>query len=247
MNFRFGLVLVTIAVIVSGCASKPQQPISLAQDAIGSKSGRVGVAMAKLPKLDTQTPGAGCLLCIAAATMANSALTTHAQTLPYDDVTAMKESVAKLMRSKGADVVVIDENLDIEALPTFSGGGENVAKKDFTALGKKHNITRLLVIDMKALGFIRTYSAYFPTSDPKGYFNGEGYLVDLKTNAYDWYLPVVITKSADGKWDEPPTFPGLTNAYFQAVEMGKDALLKPIKGEAAAATLGRAPSASTVQ
>lgn len=248
MNCRLGLILTTIAVITSGCASKPQQPISLTQDAIGAKSGRVGVAMTKLPKLDTQIPGAGCLLCLATATMANSSLTTHAQTLPYDDITSIKENVAKFLRDKGTDAIVIDEYLDLDALPAFEGAGENVAKKDFTALGKKHNINRLLVIEMKALGFIRTYSAYVPTSDPKAYFNGDGYLLDLKSNAYNWYLPVVVTKSADGKWDEPPTFPGLTNAYFQAVEIGKDALLKPIMGNAGQpATLGSAQQPSTVR
>ncbi|MBI4998879.1 MAG: hypothetical protein HZA64_01190 [Rhodocyclales bacterium] len=204
--------------------------------------------MTTLPKLDTQIPGASCLVCLATATLANADLTTHAQTLPHDDLTSMKETVAKHLRAKGADALVIDEYIDLDALPSFDGGGENIAKKDFTAVGKKYNINRLLVIEMKALGFIRTYSAYIPTSDPKAYLNGNGYLVDMKTNAYDWYLPVVVTKSADGKWDEPPTFPGLTNAYFQAVEIAKDTLLKPIKGEGVpTATLGRAQSPSAIQ
>jgi hypothetical protein len=240
MKRCLGLLLAAMAVIVSGCATKPQQPVSLVQEAIGSKAGRVGVAMTKLPQLDTQVPGAGCLLCLATAKMATADLTTHAQTLPSDDVTSLKESIAQALRAKGTDALLIDEYIDLDALPSFSGSGENVANKDFTALGKKYNVNRLLVIQTKALGFIRTYSAYFPTSDPKAYFNADGYLVDLKTNSYDWFLPVVITKSTDGKWDEPPTFPGLTNAYFQAVELGKDALLKPIQGEGAPmATLGR--------
>ena len=29
------------------------------------------------------------------------------------------------------------------------------------------------------------------------------------------------------KWDEAPNFPGLTNAYFQAIETAKNGLLKP--------------------
>lgn len=246
VNCRLGLVLTAIAVITSGCASKPQQPISLGQDAIGSKSGRVGVAMAQLPKLDTQVPGANCLLCLAVAALANSSLTTHAQTLPYDDITSMKETLARLLRDKGADAFVIDEYLDINGLPSFDGGGGNLAKKDFTSFGKKYSINRLLVIEVKALGFIRTYSAYIPTSDPKAYFKGDGYLVDLKRNAYEWYLPVVVTKSTDGNWDEPPTFPGLTNAYFQAIETGKDALLRPIRLESPT-TLGSASQQMTVQ
>jgi hypothetical protein len=32
-------------------------------------------------------------------------------------------------------------------------------------------------------------------------------------------------KSAESTWDEAPTFPGLTNAYYQALELAKDAFL----------------------
>ena len=36
-------------------------------------------------------------------------------------------------------------------------------------------------------------------------------------------------RNADGAWDEPAKFPGLTNAYFQVVELGKDEVLRPFK------------------
>jgi hypothetical protein len=38
-----------------------------------------------------------------------------------------------------------------------------------------------------------------------------------------------VQKATDGDWDEPPKFPGLTNAYFQAVEQFKDGAKKPFK------------------
>jgi hypothetical protein len=83
-----------------------------------------------------------------------------------------------------------------------------------------------LVISITSLGFLRTYSAYIPTSPPKGLLEGVGYMVNLKTNNYEWYERVTIIKSADGNWDEPPQFPGLTNAYFQTLELGKDSFLR---------------------
>jgi hypothetical protein len=57
---------------------------------------------------------------------------------------------------------------------------------------------------------------------------GASYIVDLTSNNYDWYLPLDIQRSAEGAWDEPPQFPGLTNAYFQTVEMAKDSIQKPL-------------------
>ena len=84
------------------------------------------------------------------------------------------------------------------------------------------------MIDITALGFTRTYSAYIPTSDPKALLRGAGYIVNLNNNTYEWYMPVIITKSADKNWDEPTKFPGLTNAYFHALELGKDRFFEPL-------------------
>jgi hypothetical protein len=102
----------------------------------------------------------------------------------------------------------------------------NTARKDFSALKKKHNLDKILVINISSLGIWRNYSAYIPNGDPKAVVKGQGYLVNLKSNTYDWYQPVDVAKSAGGKWDEEPKFPGLTNAYFQAIELGKDVFLK---------------------
>ena len=226
MKNRIILIIAAVA-IFSGCASPPQKPVPLDQGTISGKSGRIGVVMVALPKVDTHLPGAGCLLCLMAASIANSALTKHSQTLPYEDIPQLKNSMAELLRKKGADVTLIEEDLNLDALSDFNSTGPNVAKKDFSSFKKKYNIDKLLVIRIATMGMVRTYSSYVPTSDPKGVLNGVGYIVNLNTNSYEWYLPVNVAKSADGNWDEPPKFPGLTNAYFQALETGKDGFLKP--------------------
>ena len=112
---------------------------------------------------------------------------------------------------------------------TFSSKEPDFAAKDFSSLKSQLNVDRLLVIDINALGALRTYSAYIPTSDPKAVLRGTGYIVNLSNNALDWYLPVNILKSAEQSWDEPPKFPGLTNAYFQAIEVGKDTFKQPFQ------------------
>src|SRR5437773_8351923 len=99
MSYRIELVLAVLAVSLGGCATPPQQaPIPLADTAIAPKSGRVGVAMTPLPKIDTEFPGAWCLLCYAAASAANSSLTNHAKTLAYEDLPKLKDEVANLVR-----------------------------------------------------------------------------------------------------------------------------------------------------
>lgn len=217
------------ASVLTGCATAPQQPVPLNPGSLGGSGGRVAVAMTPLPKVDTAFPGAGCLLCLAAASVANSSLTDHARTLPLEDLPRLKDLVAEAVRVKGANAQVLAEDLKVADLPSAAAKGPNVADKDFAAVGSRHGVDKLIIVSVEALGFERTYSAYFPTSDPKAVLRGVAYMVDVKTNTYDWYQPLAVLRSADGAWDEPKKFPGLTNAYFQVLETGKDEVLKPFK------------------
>ncbi|MDR1461830.1 MAG: hypothetical protein LBI68_01640 [Azoarcus sp.] len=231
MKRRISFVLAIAAIILGGCAT-PQQALELAGEALTPQSGKVGIAMAQIPKADTYFPGASCLLCFGAAALANSKLTAHTQTLSNEDLPKLKNEIASLLSEQGVQTQVIEEVIDVSALPSFSSKEANIARKNFDAFRTKYSIDKLIVIAITGHGFVRSYSAYIPTSDPKGVLNGIGYMVDLASNRYEWYQPVLIFKSADGEWDEPPQFPGLTNAYFQAVETGKDILLKPFVGKA---------------
>jgi hypothetical protein len=228
---KFGLAAALAAVVLllaGGCATPPQPPIPLSDSTLKSPGARIGVAMSPLPKVDTHLLGASCLLCYAAASVANSSLTSHAGTLPLEDLPKLKADAAAALRKKGLEVVVIDEDVKIEDLPAFSSQQPNTARKNFSSLRDKYKLDKLLVIDITTLGFQRTYSAYIPTGDPKGIVRGSGYIVNLQTHALEWYVPVEILKSAEGKWDEPPKFPGLSNAYFQALELGRDSFVKPL-------------------
>jgi PBP1b-binding outer membrane lipoprotein LpoB len=227
IKLSFTIAAAFIALMLGGCVTKPQLPVSLAQESLSTKSEKIGVAMTALPKVDTQFPGTGCILCIAAAAIANSDLTTYTQTLTHEDLPQLKAQVADTLRKKGSTVVMIEEVLDIDKLPDLKSEVPNTATKDFSSLQKKYNLDKLLVINISTLGIWRNYSAYIPSGDPKAVVKGKGYLVNLKSNVYEWYEPLDIAKSADGKWDEAPKFPGLTNAYFQAIELGKDSFLKP--------------------
>nr|WP_240733945.1 hypothetical protein [Dyella soli] len=215
---------------MSGCAVAPQRPIAFAAPSGTTQAEKVGIAMTALPKVDTSLPGAGCLLCMAAASLANEKLTSYAHSLPAEGLPHLKNDVADLLRKQGVNVVVIDEPLVVDKLPKATAKGDDIPRKDYSSLRTKYSIDHLIVIDIQQIGFERTYADYFPTSDPKGAVTGVGYEVNLGTNTYEWYSPLSIRISTDGKWDEPPMFPGLTNAYYQALETSKDDLLKPFRG-----------------
>ncbi len=229
MQNRIRLTAAAIVLMLGGCATVQQQPIGFSRDAFTTgKPSRIGVVMAPLPKVDTYLPGAGCLLCYAIAATANNSLNTYSHTLTVEDLPTLKKAAADLLVKQGLDVTVIADDLNIAALPKNHADGPNMTKQDFSSLKAKYNVDKLLVIEVTMLGFVRTYADYIPTSDPKAELAGKGYIVDLTTNTLDWYDPVSIVKSSDGAWSEPPKFPGLTNAYFQAIELGKDGFLKPL-------------------
>jgi hypothetical protein len=221
--------LAALVLFLTACATPPQKPVSIAADTLSKKESRIGVAMSPLPKPEMHIIGAGCLLCIAAANIANASLNDHTATLTADDLADLKEEIARRIRAKGGNAIVVAEPLEVAKLADVNAPQADFARKNFTPLRERYGVDKLLVIEIERLGMWRTYSAYVPTSDPKATLQGKGYVVNLSNNAYEWYLPVTILKASDKGWDEPPKFPGLTNAYFQAMEGGKDAFLQPFQ------------------
>jgi len=55
-------------------------------------------------------------------------------------------------------------------------------------------------------------------------------LVNLETNQYDWYLPI-YEKNTVGTWKEGPSYPGLTNAYYQGIAATRDKILNTFQAK----------------
>lgn len=217
------------AALLAGCAATPQTPIAMGSDYFNSaKAGRIGVVVAELPAPDTSFPGADCLLCLAAASVANSSMTSAVKGWPLDDIKPLRGELVSLLNARGLQAQAVEEPLKIDALPDRNGAEPGSSRKDFSSF-KARGVDRLLVVNVKALGAWRNYAAYVPTGAPRAVFRGEAYIVDLGTHRFDWYLPIELSRPADGNWDEPPKFPGLTNAYFQVLEEGKDLVKRPFQ------------------
>jgi len=223
VNIRNLLAGIAVAISLAACQTAPQNPVLLSKGSLGAQKGRVAVGV-RAATPDLYLPGAGCLLCLGAATIANSSLNTYAKTLKTDELLQVKAELVELMRKQGIDAVALDGQIDIAKLPDLKLG-VNMATKDFSSVDK--GFDHLVVINVDQVGFVRTYSGYVPTSAAKATVSAFAFMVDTKTNAYEWYDHITIQRSADGAWDEAPAFPGLTNAYFQAIEQTKDRVKAP--------------------
>jgi len=231
MKFFKLIGLIVLGLILVGCAT-PQLPVKLAADSFStstSSSEKIGIAMTSIPVADTYFPGADCLLCLVTANATNSTLSKYTKTLSVEELNALKVDIAAALKAKkNIDIVLIADSLDLKSMPDFPNSGPNIAKKDFTSLKTKYGVDKLLVVQVLAVGFTRPYASYIPTGAPKAMVSSTGFLVNLKTNTFEWYLPTQTIRGAEGNWDEPPQFPGLTNAYFQAVEQGRDLLINTL-------------------
>jgi len=136
------------AVLLSGCATPPQTPVSLAKEAFDPAVGKMGVAMSAIPKPSVDVSSAGCLLCLIAASAANSSLSQHADKLGYEDLSKLRNELVTAMRRKGIDALAVENAIDVRGLPSYRSEGPNVARPDFTEFRSKLQVDKLLVVDV---------------------------------------------------------------------------------------------------
>lgn len=233
MNRLFAVFSALILLALAGCSSLPsQEPVAFTGGAEYFTSGKVAVVSTQVPDSDTTFPGADCLLCAAAAAASNSDLTTQVRTFSNDDIAALPKELLQLLKAKGKSSVLVETPLVLKELPKYKSDIPNSTERDFGQLAQQYGASEILVLDWRGLGAIRTYSnGYFPQGGPRGYVRGYAYLVDAKTNTYKWFQPLKTEIHVEGEWDEPKQFPGVTNAYYQAVEETRDAVLAPFKSK----------------
>lgn len=221
------LALLAAVMLLSACGSTPQAPVNLSSNYFeANKDNKLGVYLNAIPEVDTSLPGASCLLCYAAASAANSSLSSHFQSLQSDDLAVIDEELLELLKAKGVKAQQIDTNINIDKLKKFKTKELNFASKDFRSLKDTLAVDQLLVIDFDMVGAVRSYSSYIPNGPPTAAVSGTVYIVDLASNQYVQFDRFNINLAAQGEWDEPPAFPGLTTSYYQVVEMAKDRIKK---------------------
>lgn len=206
---------------LGGCASQPQLPVAYSDQSFNPSS-KIGLAVSEIPMPALSYPGAGCLLCLAAASAANGNLSKHVKTLSPKDLERIASMVQKRMSELGYDIIIIDSPLYVKNLQKFSSKEPNTAKKDFSYFKETYDIDYLIGIELDVVGLQRFYAGYAPTTPPQVIASGRQYAVRISDNTYTWFKPLNILRNAEGEWKESPNYPGLTNAYYQVIEMVLD-------------------------
>ncbi|RZM81653.1 hypothetical protein C3B51_07870 [Pseudoalteromonas rubra] len=218
---QLSILIVLLTIFLAGCKSTPQPAVRLKPELLNENI-RVGIYINEIAPATTSIQGADCLLCYGVAVAANSSLSNHLESLPTTDIESAKQVVYDGYKSKTQHVEFVNLSKDkLSKLKKFKGE-LGFAKKDYRSLKSELNIDVLVVLNIYAHGAHRMYSAYVPVTDPQGYVAGVIYSVDLETNQYVQFQRFNRKILVEGEWDEPKQqFPGVTNAYYQAVEKVK--------------------------
>jgi hypothetical protein len=224
-------IIAPLAIIfsVQGCISV-QQPVPMdfskweAQD---SKAKKIAILINPLPEPNTHKIGAQGLLDIAINNSNAAELTAHLKTLDITEFLAIKNQLGEKVSQNGAEPILLASDYSLPKLPEFEKEG-NYTKVDYQSLKETLGADQLILINVSRVGTIRSYYGFIPTTAPQGVFTGTAQLIDLSSNQIYWHHPVNVQKPAAQEWNEAPTYPGLTNAMYQALDQGRVLLLEPL-------------------
>lgn len=221
--------IVLISVLLAACGSTPQGFVPLVKNNVQNQGTKIGfVYISPEDKATTNIYGAGCLLCYGVASALTSSLDTHIESeISADELLVIKQAVVDGYGALDVSLQEITLAKPIDKMKKFDG--ENgFAKRDFRSLKQSKGLDMLVVLELNEHGAYRSFSNYVPNGDPQGYVSGTLYTVDLTTNGYIQYLKIDEKVQPQGNWDEPPTFPSVTTAYYQALENVKDSIKKSL-------------------
>lgn len=214
-----------------GCASiPPQQPVAFNKNPAQAEE-TIAVSISDVPDVQITYPGASCLLCLGVAAVANTGISTEVKKLNSDDLQPLGSELIEVLENSGHAVKVLDDKFSLKKLKKFESTEINAARKDYRPLKNQLQASHLLVVDLDYVGIKRDYASYVPTSEPYAIVQGLAYIINLTTNIYEWYLPIQQRHSPGQEWKNPPSYPALINAYYQAIETTREQVLSALSAD----------------
>jgi hypothetical protein len=222
--------LALVAVLFfAGCAIAPQKPVAITDTYWEQQDQRIGVYVQPIEAPQLYLEGDVRLLDYAVISAVMSSVKSHFSGLDTTDYEFLREDINNHFSQEGKLVKLISEDITLEDLPSFNDPNAkdelHFSRTDYSQLKNKLEVDQLLIIKAKRVGLARPYASIMPMADPRAIFEIEGELVDLSNNQLLWYSTISHANFSTGDWDEPPTYPGLTNAFYTTLEAAKQEVM----------------------
>lgn len=222
------LFLISLVILVlSGCVQvKPQVPLSDAFWQANEK--KIAVALVIPEQADFYPMGDIRLLDYAIVMGVMSDVASYSETLELSDFETLGGSLEESLSASGYSVVRIPT---FDTLDSFKDLNQKdtdsvvYAYKDFSSLASEYGVSKLLLVNLTQAGISRNYNGFLPLDDPHAIITVSGQVIDLSNNQLLWNYTRTKKKFANGAWDEAPSYPGLTEGYYVAMEEMKSQLV----------------------
>ncbi len=222
-----GMVLISL----TGCG--PSR-IALKPSFWDNKEQKIGIAFIKYPEAGAHRQGSEGLLDMAINASLASEMSAYLKSIDVEAYEEVAQSFKEKFASKGIEVQIFKGKLDLETLedtPRSSGRSlsSTTFKKDLSFMKQKFKIDKVLLLGVDAYGTLRNYYGFIPLGAPKALFKVSGQLVDLESNNKEWFDfqdQEYATAPVMGEWNQPPTYPNLTNALIVAMNNAKEYIIR---------------------
>lgn len=249
MRFLKVLLLVIVGSLFAGCSTAPPF-VSLSKEFYQNPNTHVGLVVMQPETPSFTWEGDVGLIEAGIIKVATASLDSHVKTLDLAEFKTIENELAEVLRQKGFTTQVIAEVPDLEKLKDFSDPDTKdaiyFAEKDMTHLAKELGVDYLVWLRVSQAGVARPYHGFIPMGAPRAAFYVACRIFDLRSNRLLWKHLVIKANSPDGNWDEPPSFPGLSNSFYVTLEQAKkeivDTLANPEVTVVADAKASAAPS-----
>ncbi len=230
-RIKIFVLVAALSLGIVGCAPTIT-PIPIESDFWAGTTANIGVVMLPAPPVAASFPGADCLLCMMTAQAANGGLARHVATLNDDELKDFPQQIVAALRKKQIQAIAVEDVTPLKEMEKIQPTDENGADRDF-GIYRDQGFTHVVLVDIGALGVARNYAAYVPTGDPFGVMSGSVALIDVANNKFEMRMVINSTYTTGGNWNDPPSYPSVTNSFYAAIEQGKEMVLSALNVELA--------------
>jgi len=205
----------SLLLLVGGCAP---QPLKVDQTFWSKPGQRIGLALTVPAKANASRAGAQGLLDQAINSAMAGSLEAHLATVNITALNNIVYAVSDSLKKRGQTPVVLGL-VTPGALQPFKTEGSNkdYGSKDLRPAGKDKQLDAILLVEVTAVGTLRSYYGFVPISAPAGYVAADSQMVDARSNKLIWRALNTQAQPVVGEWDTPPAYANVDQAIATAI------------------------------
>jgi len=154
-------------------------------------------------------------------------LNKHLKTLNISNLSDVAHDITQQLKNKGLDVKFLSEKINLKTLrKSDKYTSQQLTNFNHKTLKARHNIDKLVVIDLVRIGTIRNYYGFVPVNEAHGLSHLDAYVINLNNQQLEWKKSVIKKiKNTASTPNASLKFDGITKAMYLAFDQSKSSLI----------------------